>query len=78
MLKEEHFTEAGIQFELAANFYKKAHEYHLIGEYEKSALEVQKAVAHHKKAEFHNSQVVKLNTIINSTSRELKANLTGN
>jgi len=66
MLKEEHHEEAGIQFELAANFYKKAQEYHHLGEYEKSALEVQKAQAHHKRAQFHTNEVQKLNNIINS------------
>lgn len=63
MLKEEHHTEAAIHFELAANFYKKAHEYHTLGEYEKSSFEVQKAQAHHKRADFHTNEVVKLNSI---------------
>jgi len=67
MLKEEHHQEAGIEFELAARFYKKAHEFHLIGEYEKSSFEVQKAQAHHKRAEFHSNEVIKLNNLINST-----------
>ena len=68
MEQEEHHKEAAIHFELAVNFYKKAHEYHAIGEYEKSSFEVQKAQAHHKKAEFHINEASKLNNMINVTN----------
>lgn len=61
--KEDHHKEAGFQFVLAANFYKKAQEYNQLGEYEKSALEVNKAKAHHEKGEFHIKEAVKLNDL---------------
>jgi hypothetical protein len=67
MQKEEHHTEAAIHFEMAANFYKKAHDYHTIGEYEKSSFEVQKARAHHKRAKFHMDEADKLNAKISVT-----------
>ncbi len=60
MEQEEHHKEAAIHFEMAANFYKKANEYNIIGEYEKSSFEVQKARAHHKKAEFHMNEFAKV------------------
>ena len=67
MQVEEHHKEAVIHFELAANFYKKAQEYHMAGEYEKSSYEAQKARAHHKMAEFHISEVAKLNIMKSTT-----------
>jgi len=66
MLKEEHYKEAGIHFELAANSYKKAHEYHILGEHEKSEFEAHLAQVHHIKAEYHTNEIVKLNNMINS------------
>jgi len=63
MLVEEHHKEAVIHFELAAKFYKNAQEYHLIGEFEKSSYEVQKAQTHHKLAKFHINEVAKLTNI---------------
>jgi len=67
---EEHHSAASTQYELAAKFYKSAHEYHLIGENEKSAFEIQKAQSHHKKADFHMNEIFKLNNVLNSTYSE--------